>query len=55
MGHSAGAQESLEMLDGMLYSIDQPEQISTEKGRVRTANVVCCSVNCGVTVCSQFG
>ena len=33
MGHSAGARETLEMLDGMLDSFDHPEQSSTEQGR----------------------
>ena len=34
MGHSAGA---LEVLDGMLYSFDHPEQSSTDQGRPRLA------------------
>ena len=46
MGHSAGAHETLEMLHGMLDSVDHPEQSSTEQGRAKASNVVRCSVKC---------
>ena len=35
MGQSAEAQESLEMLDGMLYAIDHPALSSAEEARAR--------------------
>ena len=41
MGHSAGAQESLDMLDGMLYLFDKPEQSSTEQGRAKLYYALC--------------
>ena len=44
MGHSAGAHETLEMLDGMSDSFDHPEQSSTEHGRAKASKVVRCSV-----------
>ena len=45
MGHSAGAHETLEMLDGMLCSFDHPEQSSTEQGRARQSKgEQCCMV-----------
>ena len=48
MGHSAGAHETLEMLDGILDSFDHLEQGSTEQGRGRASKVECCSVKCWV-------
>ena len=48
MGHSAGAPETLEMLDAMLYSSDNPEQSSTESGRAKASKVVCCLVKCWI-------
>ena len=44
MGHSAGADETLNMLDGILDSFDQPEQSSTEQGRAKASKVLRCSV-----------
>ena len=41
---SAGAHETLEMLDGMLDSFDHPEQCSTEQGRAKGRKVLRCSV-----------
>ena len=35
MEHSAGPLETLEMLNGMLYSFDHPEQSSAEQGRTK--------------------
>ena len=59
MGHSAGAQESLEMLDllldGILNSFDHPALSRAEQGRARTANVVCCSLNCRVRLKRALG
>ena len=39
-GHSAGAHETLEILNGMLYSFDHPEQSSAEQGRAKASKVV---------------
>ena len=44
MGHSAGAHDTLDTLNGMLDSFDQPEQSSTEQGRAKASKVVRCSV-----------
>ena len=48
VGHSAGAHETPEMLDEMLYSFDHPEQSSTEQGRAKARKVVRCSVKCRI-------
>ena len=48
MGHSAGAHETLEMLDGMLYLFGHPEQSSTEQDRAKASKVVRCSVKCRI-------
>ena len=46
MGHSAGAHETLEMLNRMLDSFNHLEQRSTEHGRVQASKVVRCTVKC---------
>ena len=46
LGTGAGAEESLGMLDGLLYSFDYPALSSSEQGRARTSKVACCSVKC---------
>ena len=48
MGHSAGAHETLEMLDGMFDSFNHTEQSSTEQGRGEARKVVRCSVKCWI-------
>ena len=48
MGHSAGAHKTLETLDGMVYSFDNPEQSSTEQGRAQASRVVRSSVKCWI-------
>ena len=48
MGHSAGAHETLEMLDEMLDSFDHPDQSSTKHGRLKASKVVRCSVKCWI-------
>ena len=38
MGHSARAQETLEILDGMLDSSGHPEQSSSKQGRAKASS-----------------
>ena len=40
--------ETLEMLDGMVYSFYQPKQSSNEQGRAKASKVVRCSVKCWI-------
>ena len=48
MGYSAGAHETLEILDGVLYSSDHPEQSSAVQCRAKASKVVRCSVKCWI-------
>ena len=48
MGHGAGAHKTVETLDGMVYSFDNPEQSSTEQGRAQASRVVRSSVKCWI-------
>ena len=54
-GYRAGTQESLEVLDGMLYSFDHPALSSAEQGKVRTIKcfvVLGDMLNCTCTSCT---
>ena len=48
MVHSGGSHEFLEKLDGIWYSIDHPELMSTMAGRAKVLRCLCCSVKVGV-------
>ena len=48
MSYSEGAHMTLEMLEGMLDSSDHSEKSSTDQGRAKASNVVCCSVKCWI-------
>ena len=53
MRYSAGAHETLEMLDEMLDSFDRPEQSSTEQSRAKASKVVHCFVKCLIRLKGQ--